>query len=126
LYALVLIDVQTLTAAPHNIGTLYLMPEVQGEEYASFRTERAELQATYGRLGRAAAASTLGGGPDAALIATLIMQVVESVIELRRTGEWHDDYAHEIATSCLRFVGLGPDEVTRARLTAATLTAGTL
>ncbi len=55
LYALALIDVRTLTRAPHNIATLYLMPEVQGEEFASFRAERAQLQAAYGRLGRAAA-----------------------------------------------------------------------
>ena len=57
LYALALIDVQTLTRAPHNIGTLYLLPEVLGEAYASFRAERAELQATYGRLAHHA-----GGG----------------------------------------------------------------
>ena len=30
LYALALTDVRTLTCAPHNIATLYLMPEVQG------------------------------------------------------------------------------------------------
>ena len=53
LYALALIDVRTLTRAPHNIATLYLMPEVQGEEFASFRAERSQLQAAYGRLGRA-------------------------------------------------------------------------
>ena len=40
LYALALIVVVTLVGAPHNIATLYLMPEVQGEEYASFRAER--------------------------------------------------------------------------------------
>jgi AcrR family transcriptional regulator len=125
LYALALIDVQTLTSAPHNIGTLYLMPEVQGDEYASFRAARAELQATYGRLGHAAAEATSAGRLDEALTATLIMQVVESVIELRRSGEWHDDYAHEIAASCLRLVGAGPEEIAGARVTAAGV-AGTL
>ncbi len=55
LYALALIDVRTLTRAPHNIATLYLVPEVQGEEFASFRAERSQLQSAYGRLGRAAA-----------------------------------------------------------------------
>jgi AcrR family transcriptional regulator len=115
LYALSLIDVATLVGAPHNIATLYLMPEVQGEEYASFRAERAELQAVYGRLGRAAAG---GGGPDEVLTAALIMQVVESVIQMRRSGGWRDDYAHEIAASCLRLVGLDPDAVARARARA--------
>jgi AcrR family transcriptional regulator len=111
LYALALTDVATLVGAPHNIATLYLMPEVQGAGYASFRAERAELQAAYGRLGRAAA----GTGPAEALTGALIMQVVESVIQLRRSGEWHDGYAHEIAACCLRVAGLGPAEVARAR-----------
>ena len=123
LYALALIDVRTLTSAPHNIATLYLTPEVQGEEYASFRAERAELQAVYGRLGHAAAGSAAsGGGLDEVLTAALIMQVVESVIQLRRAGQWRDDYAHEIAASCLRLVGLGPADVARAR--AADLVSG--
>jgi AcrR family transcriptional regulator len=112
LYALALIDVETLTRAPHNIATLYLMPEVQGEEFAPFRAERQQLQAAYGRLGRAAApAATL----DETLIATLVMQVVESVVQLRRTGHLRDSYASDIAGSCLRLVGLGEREVTRAR-----------
>jgi AcrR family transcriptional regulator len=120
LYALALTDVQTLTRAPHNIATLYLMPEVQGEEFAPFRAERAQLQAAYGRLGRAAATS-LGLGE--ALIAALIMQVVESVIHLRRSGDLRDSYAHDIAASCLRLIGLADPGVDRARVAAARLLA---
>ena len=120
LYALALIDVRTLTDAPHNIATLYLMPEVQGEEFASFRAERSLLQAAYGRLGRASAPST---GLDEALIATLVMQVIESVIHLRRSGELRDSYAHDIAASCLRLLGLGAPEIARARDAAAKLLA---
>jgi AcrR family transcriptional regulator len=120
LYALALTDVQTLTRAPHNIATLYLMPEVQGEEFAPFRTEREQLQAAYGRLGRAAAPSA---ALDETLIATLIMQVVESVVQLRRTGDLRDSYATDIAGSCLRLVGLGEQEVTRARDAAGRLLA---
>jgi AcrR family transcriptional regulator len=112
LYALALIDVATLAQAPHNIATLYLMPEVQAEKFAPFRAERAQLQAVYGRLGRAAAASD---GMDEALIATLLMQLVESVIQLRRAGELREGHGDEIAAACLRLVGLGPAEVARAR-----------
>jgi AcrR family transcriptional regulator len=119
LYALALIDVRTLTRAPHNIATLYLLPEVQGDEFASFRAEHAELQATYGRLGRAAAAP--GGSLDEELTATLIMQLVESVIQLRRFGELRDGYAHEIAASCLRLIGLDFPAVARARGAAEAL-----
>jgi AcrR family transcriptional regulator len=120
LYALALIDVATLTQAPHNIAVLYLMPEVQAAEFAPFRAERARLQAAYGRLGQAASA---GLGMDEALTATLLMQLVESVIQLRRTGTLRDGCGHEIAAACLRLVGLGSDEVARARAAASTLAA---
>jgi AcrR family transcriptional regulator len=120
LYALALIDVRTLTRAPHNIATLYLMPEVQGEEFAPFRAEREQLQAAYGRLGRAAAPSA---ALDETLVATLVMQVVESVVQLRRAGDLRDSYARDIAASCLRLVGVGEPEVTRARAAAARLLA---
>jgi AcrR family transcriptional regulator len=114
LYALALIDVATLTRAPHNIATLYLLPEVQAAEFASFRAERAQLQAVYGRLGQAAA----GHRMDEPLTAALLMQIVESVIQLRRAGALRDGYGHEIAAACLRLVGLGPAAVARARATA--------
>jgi AcrR family transcriptional regulator len=123
LYALALIDVRTLTRAPNNIATLYLVPEVQGEEFASFRAERSQLQAAYGRLGRAAAPAAPSAGLDETLIATLVMQVVESVIHLRRSGDLRDSHAHDIAASCLRLIGLGAPEVARARDAAGRLLA---
>jgi AcrR family transcriptional regulator len=126
LYALALIDVRTLTQAPHNIATLYLMPEVQGEEFESFRAERAQLQATYGRLGQATATAGTPAGAaahtmDESLTAALLMQVIESVIQLRRAGELRDGYAHQIAAACLRLIGLGPADVARARAAARDL-----
>jgi AcrR family transcriptional regulator len=120
LYALALIDAATLMSAPHNVATLYLLPEVQGEEYASFHAERAALQAAYGRLGCAAGSGDL----DEPVTAALIMQLVESVIQLRRTGEWRDGYTHEIAAACLRLVGLSPEMVSRARAMVGSLVAG--
>lgn len=118
LYALALADVQTLTRAPHNIGTLYLLPEVQSARYASFRAERAGLQAAYGRLGHAAAEVP---GPDPVLTAALLMQLVETVIHLRRggtmpaAGDMDSSCGHEIAGACLRLVGLGPGQIAQAR-----------
>lgn len=110
LYALALIDVRTLTRAPHNIAMLYLSPEVQGPRFDSFRAERASLQAAYARLGSAVDASMdpVPGG-------TLIMQLVESVVQLRRVGSLPDGYSRQIAAACLRLVGLSPSEVSRAR-----------
>lgn len=114
LYALALTDVATLTQAPHNVAVLYLMPEIQGEEFAPFRAEREQLQAVYGRLGRAASSAH---DMDESLTATLLMQLVESVIQLRRAGELRAGYGHEIAAACLRLVGLGPADIARARAT---------
>jgi hypothetical protein len=96
------------------------MPEVQGPEFALFRAERSQLQAVYGRLGGAAAPSA---ELDEPLIATLVMQVVESVIHLRRSGNLRDSYTHDIAATCLRLIGLGAPEVTRARHAAGRLLA---
>ncbi len=51
------------------------------------------------------------------------MQLVESVIHLRRSGELRESHAHDIAASCLRLIGLAEPDITRARDTAATLDA---
>jgi AcrR family transcriptional regulator len=110
LYALALTDVRTLVAAPHNIGILYLSPEVRGEAFASFRAERALLQDAYGRLGVAA-----GCPLDQPLAAVLLMQLVESVIQLRRIDSQPDGYAHSIAEACLRLAGLQAPDMARVR-----------
>lgn len=119
LYALVLIDVRTLAQASHNIASLYLVPEVQGAEFESFRAERAQLQAAYGRLALAAAGhDTARQGMDEMLTATLIMALVESVIQLRRAGELRSCHGHQIAAACLRLAGLQPGAIARARAAA--------
>ena len=41
LYALALIDVETLLATPHNVGVLYLSHEVQQPRFDTFRAHRA-------------------------------------------------------------------------------------
>ena len=51
------------------------------------------------------------------------MQVVESVIQLRRSGDLRDSYASDIAMCCLRLVGLREPEVTQARDAAGKLLA---
>jgi AcrR family transcriptional regulator len=131
LYALAVTDVRTLVAAPHNIGMLYLSPEVQGSAFESFRAERASLQEAYGRLGRAASvaadvagAAGAGAGMDQELTAALLMQLVESVIPLRRSGAFRDGYADSIAEACLRLVGLAESSAARARTAAESLLAG--
>jgi AcrR family transcriptional regulator len=121
LAALVLIDVDTLVRTPHNIGTLYLLPEVQGERYDGFRVERQELQDTYGRLGSRAAT------PDVALTPTqlgaVLIQLAETVIQLRRAGRVEDEDRDAIVTTCLRACGLDAAAVAAARHDAESLLA---
>jgi AcrR family transcriptional regulator len=116
LYALAVIDVRTLALAPHNIAMLYLSPEVQGPAFDLFRAERAALQEVYGRLGSAASSAPTVPPADPALTGTLTMQLVESVIQLRRSdGALGDGYPRAIAEACLRLAGLPAADVDRAR-----------
>jgi AcrR family transcriptional regulator len=124
LYALAEADVRLLADTPHNIGSLYLMPEVREPRFDDFRTARDELQATYGRLGALAAAIS----PDQehalspTILGALLIQVVEVVIPLRR----RDDPTPEpdpaaIAAAVLRLVGLNAEQIRTARARAAGL-----
>jgi len=112
LYALALSDVEMLRTAPHNIATLYLLPEVRtGNEYTRFRALRNELQDMYGILG-AQVTSLTGVGEE--LAGALVMQLVESVIPLRQAGTVGPEDARIIAGGCLRVLGLSPDTIQKA------------
>ena len=121
LYLLALIDVQTLSRTPHNIGTLYLLPEVQHERYDSFRAERQELQDAYGRLGARAASPSVLAGTSAQRLGELLIQVTEVVIQIRRAREPDSADAQAIAASCLRLCGCPQSTIDRARAEAAEL-----
>lgn len=99
LYALAVVDVQTLLASPHNIGALYLAPEVQEARFDSFRRDRALLQQAYADLAEAVAPEG-----DAAFLGACCIQLVEMVIPMRREGEPPAGLAESIAAACLRIV----------------------
>ncbi|MDM7854951.1 TetR/AcrR family transcriptional regulator [Cellulomonas alba] len=120
LYALAQADVATLAATPHNIGTLYLLPEVDSERFDAFRAARLELQQTYGRLAAAAGTPAVRAALGADLLGALLIQLVEVVIPLRRAGEESPD-AHAIASTCLRACGLDAPAVATARAAAEAL-----
>ncbi|NUP50368.1 MAG: TetR/AcrR family transcriptional regulator [Catenulispora sp.] len=105
LYELAHADAALLASAPHNVGSLYLIPEVRDQRFDEFRSQRAGLQAVYGRLGRIAGNRTHDEMSEAVLGALLI-QVVEVVIPLRRADEPPVDPA-AVAAAVLRIVGLG-------------------
>ncbi|WP_410588964.1 TetR/AcrR family transcriptional regulator [Amycolatopsis sp. lyj-23] len=104
LWALAYADIGLLGGARHNLGALYLLPEVASPNLAKFRTERAELKAAYGRL---VAAS--GVAPSALAIRTdLVFGLVESIAVIRRDDPALDVEAHvrEGADGVVRLVGL--------------------
>jgi AcrR family transcriptional regulator len=107
LYALASIDVGTLLATPHNIGTLYLAHEVQQPRFDSFRAHRAELQGAYTALAACLA-------DDHEFLGACCIQLVEMVITLRRDGDLDRSTAPRIALACLRVLGLPADAVERA------------
>lgn len=121
LAALVRFDVDTLARTPHNVGTLYLLPEVQGEQYAGFRADRQALQDVYARLGARAATAEVVDVVSADRLGSILIQLVETVIQLRRSGDVHAADREAITASCLRVCGLGPDAVATALRDAETV-----
>jgi len=121
LYLLATVDVETLGRTPHNIGTLYLLPEVQHERYDSFRAERQELQEIYGRLGYAAARPEVRAAVGEVRLGELLLQIAEVVIQIRRTREPTAADAEAIASSCLRLCGCSDAAVDEARSQARAL-----
>jgi AcrR family transcriptional regulator len=123
LYLLASLDVDTLARTPHNVGTLYLLPEVQHERYDDFRADRRQLQEAYGRLGAQVAATETLCRITPNQLGELLIQLTEVVIQIRRVREPSDSDAAAIATSCLRVCGLSDDAIENARAEAAALAA---
>lgn len=123
LAALVAFDVGTLARTPHNVGTLYLLPEAQGERFAGFRADRQALQDVYGRLGTLAATPNVARTVEPTQLGGILIQLVETVIQLRRVGEVGDHDRTAITSSCLRVCGLDPAAVDTAQRDAASLLA---
>jgi len=104
LHMLAVRDVETLAAAPHNIGTLYLLPEANRDRFDGFRASRRELRDAYGAFAMDAATDALRATWTLAELGAAIIHLVEIVIPLRREGEMID--AVRIADACLRLCGL--------------------
>lgn len=108
LWALAYADIRLLGSARHNLGALYLLPEISSPRLARFRAERAELKNVYGALVAAA-----GVRDDLRGIRTdLVFGLVESIAIVRRDQPDLDVEAHAVegADSVLRLAGLGePD-----------------
>jgi AcrR family transcriptional regulator len=124
LYQLASVDVQTLARTPHNVGTLYLLPEVQHEMYDEFRADRRQLQEAYGRLGTRAATGEVRAAVKVDQLGELLIQLTEVVIQIRRVREPTESDADVIAASCLRVCGLSETAIKKARKEASALKVG--
>ncbi|SDK54832.1 transcriptional regulator, TetR family [Nocardioides sp. YR527] len=120
LYLLALIDVNTLTMAPHNIGKLYRMPDVRNSRvFQEFKPALQELNAAYGRLGAEIANEAVAAAISVNQLGGLLIQVVEVVIRIRSGGcDVVTSQAHAIAATCLRVCGVPENRIALAAATA--------
>ncbi|MBT0566126.1 TetR/AcrR family transcriptional regulator [Williamsia sp. CHRR-6] len=84
LVALAEFDITALATSRWNLGALYLLPELRGERFTSFRTARLRLADIYAQL----AAEAIGTTDDGR--ARLPFRLVESVISMRSDGQLPD------------------------------------
>ncbi|MCD4851100.1 TetR/AcrR family transcriptional regulator [Arthrobacter sp. AK01] len=114
LHAALILDTTTLIKAAHNFAILWLLPEVQGERYNSFRLERQELLNVYGRLGAAAATEAVAASVSEEQLGAIIIHLTELISHLRRSGEPDPAYLEVIAATALRACGLDADAIEAA------------
>jgi AcrR family transcriptional regulator len=103
-------DVELLCAGPHNLGALYLLPEIQGERFAGFRRVRDELKDTYRQLIERTDAGARLGKDELALRADLVFGLIEGVILIHRSDPDRPVAAFAAATAdaALRIAGGEP------------------
>ncbi|MER5733328.1 helix-turn-helix domain-containing protein [Streptomyces sp. NPDC002138] len=104
-------DVMLLCGGPHNLGALYLLPEVvAGERFAPFRRMRAELREAYRVLLRGTAAGAALGRDAAALALRndLVFGLIEGVMLIHRSdpGRPVEAFATATADAALRIAGV--------------------
>lgn len=112
-----------LAASRHNVGALYLLPELGAERFAEFRAQRDALKATYRSLVEAAASGHALAGDDLVMRTHLIFGLVESVILVRRENPALDTDAlsRHSADAALRVAGCADGLLARVRSAATDL-----
>jgi AcrR family transcriptional regulator len=126
LWALCRADVALLCGGPHNLGALYLLPEVRAERFADFRAVRDELKAAYAGLLAATAAGAELPEDELALRADLVFGLIEGVILIRREAPDRDpaDFASATADAALRIAGCAEHVLPKLRREGEALHAG--
>jgi hypothetical protein len=103
--------------APHNVGSLYLLPEVRNGPFEPFRVERSSLRGLYARLISGSIDSRMDlelarpddttPRPSLDYLVDVVFGMVESVITIRadRSNDDATLLTTTIAESCLRVLG---------------------
>ncbi|MDX3244995.1 helix-turn-helix domain-containing protein [Streptomyces sp. ME18-1-4] len=100
-------DVEVLCGGSHNLGGLYLLPEVRTERFAGFHAVRGELKDAYRQL---IAATAVGGAlakSDLDLRTDLVFGLIEGVILVHRSEPDRpvSEFARATADAALRIAG---------------------
>ncbi|MEU7038278.1 helix-turn-helix domain-containing protein [Streptomyces sp. NPDC046237] len=117
LWALCHSDAALLCGGPHNLGALYLLPEVQTGRFAAFHRIRSELKSCYAELLAATEPGAALGADDLVLRADLLFGLTESVILIRRAEPAREPSTLAVATAdaALRVAGVPQRSLTRLR-----------
>ncbi|MFD8738434.1 TetR/AcrR family transcriptional regulator [Streptomyces sp. NPDC059618] len=101
-------DVEVLCGGPHNLGVLYLLPEVRTERFAGFHAVRAELKDTYRQLLAATAAGGALAKSGLDLRTDLLFGLIEGVILVHRSDPQRpvSAFAEAAADAALRVAGV--------------------
>ncbi|MEV0637232.1 TetR/AcrR family transcriptional regulator [Streptomyces sp. NPDC050619] len=101
-------DVEVLCGGPHNLGGLYLLPEVRAERFAGFHAVRAELKDAYRQLIAATAAGGALGKSELDLRTDLLFGLIEGVILVHRSDPERpvSAFAEATADAALRIAGV--------------------
>ncbi|MGW3566788.1 TetR/AcrR family transcriptional regulator [Streptomyces sp. NPDC000941] len=116
-------DVRLLCGGPHNLGGLYLLPEVRGEGFAGFHHVRLELKEAYGRLLAATESCGSLDKGELALRTDLVFGLIEGVILIHRSDPDRpaDAFAAATADAALRVAGVAEGLLSGVREKAAGL-----
>ncbi|MEV6791975.1 helix-turn-helix domain-containing protein [Streptomyces sp. NPDC051320] len=116
-------DVELLCGGPHNLGGLYLLPEIRTERFADFGRVRGELKCAYGKLLAATASCGSLGTGELRLRTDLVFGLIESVILVHRSAPDRSVqvFASATADAALRVAGVPEEDLAAVREAAGTL-----
>ncbi|WP_189839992.1 TetR/AcrR family transcriptional regulator [Streptomyces umbrinus] len=101
-------DVELLCGGSHNLGGLYLLPEVRSERFAGFHAVRAELKDAYRQLLAATEAGGALAKSELDLRTDLLFGLIEGVILVHRSDPERpvSAFAEATADAALRIAGI--------------------